>query len=173
MPHPVFIPRISKSTLLVNFSLRVAHFRGFSRLFRDFHIRKLQRCSFSEPSRHFSSIDMRQSYTLTSSLEVGVPDVKKNTHVFKSFKNCLGKFALAPRFFLSHFVPRTTDRLQHGHPSGLHRKTTPHYRWFFLAGIKTIGAMMLPFGCNRSQPIPNILAHIFFFEKWSSQILSR
>ena len=41
MPHPVFIPRIPKSTLLVNFSLRVAHFRGFSRLFRDFHIRKL------------------------------------------------------------------------------------------------------------------------------------
>merc|ERR1712102_267333 len=33
---------------------------------------------------------------------------------------------------------------------------------FFLAGIKTIGAMMLPFGCNRSQPIPNILAGRFF-----------
>ena len=27
---------------------------------------------------------------------------------------------------------------------------------------KTIGAMMLPFGCNTSQPIPNILAHNFF-----------
>ena len=33
---------------------------------------------------------------------------------------------------------------------------------FFLAGIKTIGAMMLPFGCNTSQPIPNILADTFF-----------
>ena len=32
----------------------------------------------------------------------------------------------------------------------------------FLAGIKIIGAMMLPFGCNRSQPIPNILADKFF-----------
>ena len=58
---------------------------------------------------------------------------------------------------------QTMDRLQHGHPSGLHRKTTPHFRWFFfLAGIKTIGAMMLPFDSNRSQPIPNILADTFF-----------
>ena len=32
--------------------------------------------SFSEPSRHSASIDMRQPYTLTSSLEVGVPCVK-------------------------------------------------------------------------------------------------
>ena len=32
----------------------------------------------------------------------------------------------------------------------------------FLAGIKTSGAMMLRFGCNTSQPIPNILADNFF-----------
>ena len=59
----------------------------------------------------------------------------------------------------------TTDRLQclqHGQESRFHRKTTPHFRWFFWAGIKTIGAMMLPFGCNTSQPIPNILADTFF-----------
>ena len=35
----------------------------------------------------------------------------------------------------------------------------------FVAGIKTIGAMILPFGCNTSQPIPNILAHNFFSKK--------
>ena len=29
----------------------------------------------------------------------------------------------------------------------------------FLAGIKSIGAMMLPFDCNTSQPIPNKLAY--------------
>ena len=59
----------------------------------------------------------------------------------------------------------STDRLQclqHGQETCFYRKTTPHYRWFFLAGIKTIGAMMLPFGCNTSQPIPNILADTFF-----------
>ena len=39
MPHPKFIPRIPKFTLF-NISLRVAHFRVFLRLFRDFHIRK-------------------------------------------------------------------------------------------------------------------------------------
>ena len=38
----------------------------------------------------------------------------------------------------------------------------PSLQVFFLAGIKTIGAMMLPFGCNTSQPIPNILADTFF-----------
>ena len=76
MPKPVFIPRIPKSTLLVNLSLRVAHFRGSPRLFRDFHIRKLFRCIFSEPSHHSESFDMRQQYTLTNSLEVGVPHVK-------------------------------------------------------------------------------------------------
>ena len=32
----------------------------------------------------------------------------------------------------------------------------------FLAGIKSIGAMMLPFGCNTSKPIPNILSVNFF-----------
>ena len=42
----------------------------------------------------------------------------------------------------------------------------PSFQVVFLAGIKTIEAMMLPFGCNRSQPIPNILADTFFFEKW-------
>merc|ERR1711923_509361 len=62
-------------------------------------------------------------------------------------------------------VARSTDRLQclqHGQETWFYRKTTPHYRCFFLAGIKTIGAMMLPLGCNRSQPIPNILADTFF-----------
>ena len=44
-----------------------------------------------------------------------------------------------------------------------YRKTTPHFRCFFLAGIKIIGAMKLPFGCNRSQPNPaNLLAHNVF-----------
>jgi len=60
-----------------------------------------------------------------------------------------------------------TDRLQclqHGQETSFYRKTTPHYRWFFWAGIKTIGAMMLPFGCNTSQPIPNILADNFFLK---------
>ena len=54
MPYPMFISRINKSTLLVNFSpvtrfrvgFFVCFFRVFSRLFRDFHIRKLWRCSF-------------------------------------------------------------------------------------------------------------------------------
>ena len=48
--------------------------------------------------------------------------------------------------------------LQHGLESLFYRKTTPHFRCLFLAGIKTIGAMMLYFGCNTSQPIPNIFA---------------
>ena len=63
------------------------------------------------------------------------------------------------------YIVVSTDRLQclqHGQESRFHRKTTPHFRWFFWAGIKTIGAMMLPFGCNTSQPIPNILADTFF-----------
>ena len=80
MPHPVFIPRIPKSTLLVNLSLRVAHFRVFSRLFRVyFAIFIYGNNRFSEPSRHSASIDiidMPHPYTLTSSLEVGVPNVK-------------------------------------------------------------------------------------------------
>ena len=62
-------------------------------------------------------------------------------------------------------VYKTTDRLQclqQGQETRENRKTTPHYRWFLWAGIKTIGAMMLPFGCNTSQPIPNILADTFF-----------
>ena len=36
MPHPVFIPRITKSTLLINFSLRETRFRVFSVYFAIF-----------------------------------------------------------------------------------------------------------------------------------------
>ena len=60
------------------------------------------------------------------------------------------------------FVTDRLQCLQQGQETRENRKTTPHYRCFFLAGIKTIGAMMLPFGCNTSQPIPNILADTFF-----------
>ena len=66
------------------------------------------------------------------------------------------------RLFSVYIVTDRLQCLQHGQDTWFYRKTTPHYRCVFLAGIKTIAAMMLPFGCNRSQPIPNILADTFF-----------
>ena len=64
----------------------------------------------------------------------------------------------------SQVVASTMDRLQHGPLTRIHRKPAPHFMCFF-SWNKTIGAMMLPFGCNGSQPIPNILAHNFFSKK--------
>ena len=49
--------------------LRATHFRGFSRFFRDFHIRLTSRYSFSDSSYNSASIDIQQAYVLTHSLE--------------------------------------------------------------------------------------------------------
>ena len=67
-------------------------------------------------------------------------------------------------FKISGILVITSDRLQHGQHTRLYRKTSPILGefFFFLAGRKTIGAMMLYFGSNTSQPIPNKFAHIFF-----------
>ena len=81
------------------------------------------------------------------------PHVLQHSDTYCSYHQCF--------ISMSCTLCLITDRLQclqQGQETRENRKTTPHYRWVFLAGIKTIGAMMLPFGCNTSQPIPNILA---------------
>ena len=50
---------------------------------------------FLDPSRHGASIDMRQSYTLTNSLEVGVPMSKNGLKRKKmANKKCAGNSEL-------------------------------------------------------------------------------